>query len=181
MVQLSKNQKVSLKKEDATLKILQVGLGWDTRTDLDSIAYLQDVSGKIKKTVYFGNKKEKGIFLNGDNLTGEGDGDDEIITVTLNKLPDWVSKVSFCANIFAAKMKLWGVKDFSKVKGAFIRIVNAETNKEICRYNLQEEGKGFNAFYFADLIKTEKDWEFVAVGKGLNGSVEAIRSQLEVH
>ena len=69
MVQLSKNQKVSLKKEDATLKILQVGLGWDTRTDLDSIAYLQDVSGKIKKTVYFGNKKEKGIFLNGGNYS----------------------------------------------------------------------------------------------------------------
>lgn len=179
MIKLEKNSKISLKKEDASLKVVQVGLGWDTKTDLDSIAYLYDEAGKIKNTVYFGAKKFTGIFLNGDNLTGEGDGDDEIITVTLEQLPKWVTKVSFCANIFAAKVKLWGVKDFSKVKGAFIRIVNAESNKEICRYDLHEDGKGFNAFYFADLVRTDGDWEFVAVGKGINGSIDAIKEQLQ--
>lgn len=179
MVQLTKNQKVNLKKEDAALRVLEVGLGWDTRTDLDSIAYLFDASGVIKRTVYFGDKKFTGIFLNGDNLTGEGEGDDEIITVTLGELPDWVQKISFCANIFAAKMKLWGVKDFSKVKGAYIRLVNAETKKEICRYNLQEDGKGFNAFHFADIVRVGQEWEFMAVGQGLNGSVDSLKTQLQ--
>ena len=166
MIKLEKNSKINLNKEDGSLKVVQVGLGWDTKTDLDSIAYLYDETGKIKNTVYFGNKNYTGIFLNGDNLTGKGDGDDEIITVTLDQLPKCVKKISFCANIFAAKIKLWGVKDFSKVEGAYIRIVNKKNQNEICRYDLKENGKGFNAFYFADLVRTNNEWEFVAVGKG---------------
>ena len=179
MVNLQKGSKVSLKKEDSTLKKLEVGLGWDTKTDLDSIAYLFDSNNKIRETVYFGSKKHQGIFLNGDNLTGEGDGDDEIITVTLEELPKWVTKISFCANIYAAGMKLWGVKDFSKVNGAYIRIVNAVSKKEICKYDLKENGKGFNAFYFADLVKNGDEWEFVAVGRGMKGSVEKLQAELE--
>ena len=180
MISLQKGQKVNLKKEDQTLKELQVGLGWDTRTDLDSMAFLFDTNGKLKETVYFGDQKHKGIFLNGDNLTGQGDGDDEIITVNLEQLPSWVQKISFGANIFAAKIKLWGVKDFSQVKGAYIRIVNSITNQEICRYSLSNIGKGFHAFYFADLIRTSSgEWEFVAIGKGMNGSVSSIGTQLE--
>lgn len=179
MVNLQKGSKVSLKKEDSTLKKLEVGLGWDTRTDLDSIAYLFDSDNKARETVCFFSKDHEGIFLNGDNLTGEGEGDDEVITVTLDKLPEWVTKISFCANIYAARIKLWGVKDFSKVNGAYIRIVNAVSQNEICRYDLQENGKGFNAFYFADLIKNGNEWEFIAVGRGMNGSVEKIQKQLE--
>ncbi len=178
MVNLEKGSKVNLRKQDATLKKLEVGLGWDTRTDLDSIAYLFDSNHKIRETVCYSSKNHKGIFLNGDNLTGEGEGDDEIITVTLDELPDWVTKISFCANIFAAGIKLWGIKDFSKVNGAYIRIVNAISKYEVCRYNLQESGKGFNAFYFADLVRNGVEWEFIAVGKGLNGSIEKIKKQL---
>lgn len=179
MISLQKGNKVNLRKEDSTLKKMQVGLGWDTKTDLDSMAFLYDQKGKIKKTICFTNMKEKGIFLNGDNVTGKGDGDDEIITVDLQQLPEWVTKISFGANIFAAKLKLWGVKDFSKVSGAYIRIVNADSQKELCRYNLQEDGKGKNAFYFADLVKNGEEWEFVAIGRGLNGSIETIKKQLE--
>lgn len=178
MISLTKGNKISLIKEDSTLKKMEVGLGWDTRTDLDSIAFLFD-KNVVKATVYFGDKNKPGIFLNGDNLTGEGDGDDEIITVTLNQLPPWVTKIAFCANIFAAGIKLWGVKDFSKVNGAYIRIVNAESKKEICRYNLQENGKGFNAFYFADLVKVGNEWEFVPVGKGMNGSIDKLRTDIQ--
>lgn len=181
MISLQKGSKINLKKEDSSLKILEVGLGWETRTDLDSIAYIFDATGKIKKTIYYADKNFNGIFLNGDNLTGEGEGDDEIITVTLADLPTWVSKISFCANIFAAKLKLWGVKDFSKVEGAYIRIVNSVNHKEICRYDLKESGKGFNAFYFADLVRSNNgDWNFVAIGKGLNGSVDSIGHQLQI-
>lgn len=179
MVNLQKGGKISLKKEDSTLKKLEVGLGWDTRTDLDTIAYLFDSNNKVRETVCFSSKNHQGIFLNGDNLTGEGEGDDEIITVTLDKLPAWVTKISFCANIFAAGIKLWGVKDFSKVNGAYIRVVNAVSKKEICRYDLKENGKGFNAFYFADLIKYGAEWEFVSVGQGMKGSIEKLRTELE--
>lgn len=180
MVSLTKGEKVNLKKEDNTLKVVEVGLGWDTRTDLDSMAFLFDETGKLRNTICFTNKSSKGIFLNGDNLTGEGEGDDEIITVDLEKLPDWVRRISFGANIFAAKLKLWGVKDFSKVNGAYIRIVNSVTKQEICRYDLKEAGKGFNAFHFADLVRLEnKEWEFVTVGRGMNGSIEAIGKQIE--
>ena len=179
MINLSKGSKVNLNKEDNLLQVVEVGLGWDTRTDLDTIAYLYDGNNKIKDTVYFGSKNKPGIFLNGDNLTGAGDGDDEIITVTFSQLPPWVTKISFCANIFAAGLKLWGVKDFSKVKGAYIRIVNSKTKNVICRYDLNENGKGFNAFYFADLVRDGNEWEFVSVGKGMNGSVESIKKELE--
>lgn len=179
MVSLTKGSKVSLKKEDASLKKMEVGLGWDTKTDLDTFAFMFDSNGKARETVCFAEKSKQGIFLNGDNLTGAGDGDDEIITVTLDALPAWVTRIAFGANIFAANLKLWGVKDFSKVKGAYIRIVNAETKREICRYNLQEDGKGFNAFYFADLVKNGDEWEFVSVGRGLNGSVDSIKKTLE--
>lgn len=179
MISLTKGNKVNLKKEDASLEKMEVGLGWDTRTDLDTSAYLYDANNKIKEVVSFASKRHQGIFLNGDNLTGAGDGDDEIITVTLSKLPAWVTKISFCANIFAANLKLWGVKDFSKVQGAYIRIVNAQTKNVICRYDLKESGKGFNAFYFADLVKNGGEWEFVSVGKGMNGSIEKMKEQLE--
>ena len=94
-------------------------------------------------------------------------------------MPTWVTKISFCANIFAAGLKLWGVKDFSKVKGAYIRIVNSKTKNVICRYDLNENGKGFNAFYFADLVKVGNEWEFVSVGKGMNGSVDSMKKELE--
>ena len=79
------------------------------------MAFLFDETGKLRKTICFSNKSSKGIFLNGDNLTGEGDGDDEIITVDLEKLPDWVRRISLGANIFAAKLKLCvGGKGFLK-------------------------------------------------------------------
>lgn len=180
MVSLQKGGKVNLKKEDNSLKVIEVGLGWDTKTDLDSMAFLFDVSGKLRKTVCFTSKNHTGIFLNGDNLTGEGEGDDEIITVTLEELPSWVKRISFGANIFAAKWKLWGVKDFSQVNGAYIRIVNSVTKREICRYDLKEVGKGFDAFHFADLVRLDNDeWEFVSIGKGMKGSIDSLGQQIE--
>ena len=104
------------------------------------MAFLFDETGKLRKTICVSNKSSKGIFLNGDNLTGEGD--DEIITVDLEKLPDWVRRISLGANIFAAKLKLCvGVRDFSKANGAYIRIVNSVMKQEICRCDLKEAGK----------------------------------------
>lgn len=180
LLNLNKGAVLNLTKTTPELKKMMIGLGWDTRMDLDTIAYLADSKGVIKETVYFGSKNHKGIYLNGDNLTGAGDGDDECIFVDFSQLPPWVESVKVCVNIFLGG-GLFGIgkKDFSCVKGAFIRLVNNENNQEICRYNLTEDGKGFNGFHFADLNKqSDGTWNFVAIGEGVNGNVEKIRNKL---
>ena len=177
VLNLCKNDILDLSKaSNGNLKSVDVGLGWDTIMDLDSIAFILDNNDKLIETVYFANKSASGIRLNGDNLTGAGDGDDEIITINFSKLPTNVKKICLYANIFS----FIGIfkKDFSKVKGAYIRLVDNNTNKELCRYSLTEEGKGFNAFHFADLVKdNNNNWSFVAIGEGCNGSVQALKSK----
>lgn len=178
---LNKGDILNLTKDNGiyTLQKLHIGLGWQTTTDLDSIAYLKDANNVIQETVYFGNKNHKGIRLLGDNLTGSKTAaDDEVIIIDLYNLPDYVKKIDICANIFAAGAKLFGVKDFKKVKNAFIRIVDDVTGDELCRYNLSEDGKGFNAFHFGCLTREYGFWQFIAVGQGLNGSVDKIAQTL---
>ena len=177
---LTKGMTLELTKKAPTLRKMMIGLGWDTKCDLDSIAYLVDENGKIKDTVYFGDKNHQGIYLNGDNRTGEGEGDDEKIFVTFNELPSWVAKIYICVNIYGAGSGIFGSKkDFSVVKGSFVRLVNADTNEEVCKYNLLESGKGFNAFHFADLVRTsDGSWNFETVGEGMNGDVTKLKSLL---
>lgn len=175
LLNLKKGDTLNLSKETSSLKYLDICLGWDTVCDLDSIAFLTDRDGIIKDTVFFGDKRKQGIFLNGDNMTGAGDGDDEIISVTFDELPDWVEKIQVCVNVFSFIFK---AKDFSKVKGSYVRLIDKSTSKELCRYNLNEDGAGFNAFHFANLIKNENEWTFEAVGCGMNGDVGKLRKQL---
>ena len=82
-INLEKGSKINLRKIDKTLKNLNLCLGWDTRMDLDAFAILLDENDKIIKTVCYANKSFNGVNLSGDNLTGEGDGDDEIIYIKL--------------------------------------------------------------------------------------------------
>lgn len=175
LLNLQKNDILDLNKVVETLTSVDVGLGWDTRMDLDTIAFLLDDNDKVKQTVYFSNKNGQGVRLNGDNLTGEGDGDDEIITVNFNQLPSDIKKIALYANIFS----FTGLfkKDFSDVKGAYIRLVDNTTSKELCKYSLTENGKGFNAFHFADLVDNGNGWSFVAVGEGCNGSVKKLKQR----
>ena len=175
ILNLQKNDILDLTKVVQTLTSVDIGLGWDTKMDLDTIAFLLDENDKVKETIYFANKNGTGIRLNGDNLTGEGDGDDEIITVNFNMLPANIKKIALYANIFS----LVGLfkKDFSKVNGAYIRLVDNTTGKELCKYSLTENGKGYNAFHFADLVHNGTGWTFVAVGEGCNGSVQKLQSK----
>ncbi len=180
-INLKKGSKINLSKDcnASKLNLLDVGLGWDTRTDLDSFAFLINNKNQIVDTICYSNKSKKGVSLNGDNLTGAGDGDDEIISVNLNAVPHSITRIKFGANIFAAGLKLFGVKHFSQVKGAYIRLVNKENNQELCRYNLSEDGGKFNAFLFADLYReSDGTWNFEAVGQGANGLISAIAEQL---
>lgn len=174
VINLSKGPVIDLIK-DSSLKKFDIGLGWDTKCDLDTIAFLTDSNGVIKDTVYFGDKKKRGIFLNGDNRTGAGDGDDEIISVTFSELPSWVTKIQICVNVFSFIFK---AKDFSKVQGSYVRLVDKNSGVELCRYNLNENGAGFNAFHFADLIKINDEWTFEIIGQGMNGDVGKLKKQL---
>lgn len=176
ILNLQKNDILDLTKVDEGLKIVDVGLGWDTHMDLDSIAFLLNDDDKVVYTAYYGALSQPGVRLNGDNLTGEGDGDDEIITVTFDKVPMHVTKIALYANIYGSE-GLFRKRDFSKVKGAYVRLVNKETGRELCRYSLTEDGKGFNAFHFADLVRNGNKWSFVAVGQGCNGSVGELQER----
>lgn len=176
ILNLKKNDVLDLNKVSDNLNILDVGLGWDTRMDLDSIAFLLDSNNKVIDTVYFGEKHSSGVRLNGDNLTGEGDGDDEIITVSFKDVPQHVKKIALYVNIYGATAGLFKKKSFGQVQGAYVRLVNQENSKELCRYSLTEDGRNYNAFHFADLVRNENSWSFTAIGEGCNGSVSQLES-----
>lgn len=186
-VSLTKGQKVSLTKEAPQTQSVLVGLGWDARKkgffgggadfDLDASAIiLRDDRFKSNKDVcYFGNKTAVGgaVYHHGDNLTGEGEGDDEQITVNLNQLPADVTKVVFIVNIYMAKMRR---QSFGDVKNAFIRLVDQSTGAEIFRYNLSDGSVDKVAgLIFAELYRYNGEWKFNAIGEGTKeSSVEAI-------
>ena len=148
-VNLQKGQKVSLTKEAPQAHRILVGLGWDAKKkglfgggsdfDLDASCFaLRNGRLTSKKDIcYFGNRNvmKKAIYHHGDNLTGAGDGDDEQITVDLDKLDSDVDKIVFVVNIYMAKMRR---QSFGDVKNAFIRLVDEKTDTELFRYNLSD-------------------------------------------
>lgn len=172
-VSLVKGQKINLSKEVSGLSKVIVGLGWDAAKkglfshdiDCDASAIILGADNKYCGVVYYGDKKaENGcIYHHGDNLTGEGDGDDEQITVDLKKMPGSVEKVIFVVNIYECKSRH---QDFGMIKNAFIRLVDEPTGKEICKYDLSENYPGKTAMIFAEVYKKDGEWKFNAIGQG---------------
>lgn len=191
-VNLQKGQKVSLTKEAPQAHRILVGLGWDVKKkglfgggsdfDLDASCFaLRDGRLTSKKDIcYFGNRDvmKKAIHHHGDNLTGAGDGDDEQITVDLDKLDSDVDKVVFVVNIYMAKMRR---QSFGDVKNAFIRLVDENTGAELFRYNLSDGSVDKVAgLIFAELYKHNDEWKFNAIGEGTKeASVEKLASLYE--
>ena len=181
-VSLRKGQRVELKKQTGEcLRRAMVGLGWDAvkssgfffskkiDVDCDASAFLCK-NGSLKSihdVVYFGNLKHfSGTVCHmGDNLTGEGDGDDEQIFVDLDKVPFEYNKIVFVVNIYKAKERK---QDFGMIKNAFIRICDAETGHEICKYNLSENYSGMTAMIFGELYRHNCKWKFNAIGLATN-------------
>ena len=181
-VSLQKGQKVSLSKDNQGLAQVIVGLGWDEvkrkgglfsrkpqAIDCDASAILLK-NGKLcgkEDLVYFGNLRHKSdaVMHQGDNLTGAGDGDDEQITVNLEKMPADVEKIVFVVNIYACTSRK---QDFGLVQNAFIRLVDDASGKEICKYNLSENYAGKTAMVFAEVYKKDGEWKFNAIGQGTN-------------
>lgn len=176
---LSKGEKLSLKKDNPSLTKVKVGAGWDIADgndsyDLDLSAVLVDANGKVdggldNGVIFFNHQKGTGIQSMGDNLTGVGEGDDEVIEVDLAALPTSVEKVAFIVNIFDAVSK---GQDFGKVNNSFVRVVDANGDKELARYNLQAEYAGKSGVVVATLERSGGEWNFTATGEGVDGSIE---------
>ena len=184
-VNLQKGQKVSLKKSDGRrLSKLMVGLGWDAaeqkksgffgsifggskNIDCDASVFVCQGGKFVDKDdlVYFGNlgHKSGAIKHMGDNLTGEGEGDDEEIFVDLDNLPAQYDKLIFVVNIFQFFSH---DQHFGMIKNAFIRIVDNETNEEICRFNLSENYDNMRAVIAGEVYKRGDEWKFNPIGAG---------------
>ena len=174
-INLSKGQKINLSKEVAGLSKVVVGLGWDAAKkgffgghydiDCDASAIIIDENEKLLDCVYYGNKSalNRAVLHHGDNLTGDGDGDDEQITVNLAEMPQNVNKIVFVVNIYACTQRK---QDFGMIQNAFIRLVDSSTEKEICKYNLSEKYAGKTALIFAEVYKHDGEWKFNAIGQG---------------
>lgn len=177
MINLEKGQKIELTKENAGLKKLLVGLGWDVNSnggaafDLDASALLLDSTGKIAsndKVVYYGHKDAEGVHHTGDNLTGAGDGDDEQIIVDLEKVATDVERIVFTVTIYQASSRH---QNFGMVSNAFIRVANNETNEEICKYDLCEDYSTEKSVIVAELYRHNGEWKFGALGTGFSGEL----------
>ena len=182
-INLQKGQKVELTKGNPGLKKLMVGLGWDTNKydggadfDLDAAAFLITDSGKVGTDtdfVFYGNLKHssEAVVHMGDNLTGEGDGDDEQIMVDLTKVPSNILKVAFTVTIYDADVRR---QNFGQVSNAYIRIVDDATNTELIRYDLGEDFSIETAVVVGELYKHGTEWKFNAIGSGFQGGLAAL-------
>ncbi len=188
-VNLQKGQKVDLTKGNSGLRRVRVGLGWDeakpvkkgilggmfsSRTsnsiDCDAMVFLLDGNGQIanKKDIVFFNhlKHESGCVTHlGDNLTGEGEGDDEQIMIDLANLPAHYQRIVVIASIYQATEKY---QQFGMIQNAYIRIVDADKSNELCIYNLSENYDGAVAMVFGELYRRNSEWKFNAIGQPLN-------------
>jgi stress response protein SCP2 len=179
-ISLQKGQKISLTKESSSLNKLMIGLGWDQikpakkgffsakPADIDcdaSVIMLQD--GKflnMQDLIYFGNLKHSSGAVQhmGDNLTGAGDGDDEQVLVDLNKVPVSYDRLVLVVNIYSAVQRK---QHFGLIENAFIRLVNHETNQEMCRYDLKENYNDMLSLIFGEVYRHNGEWKFNPMGQ----------------
>ncbi|MEU2389902.1 TerD family protein [Streptomyces sp. NPDC007369] len=188
-VSLSKGGNVSLTKAAPNLTAVLVGLGWDARTttgvdfDLDASAILTNDQGKVTSDsnfVFFNNMKspDGSVEHTGDNLTGEGEGDDEAIKVNLAGVPADVAKIVFPVSIYEADSRQ---QSFGQVRNAYIRVVNQADNTEIARYDLSEDASTETAMVFGELYRNGAEWKFRAIGQGYASGLAGIARDFGVN
>ena len=181
-VSLSKGGNVSLSKEVPGLQAVLVGLGWDVRTttgadfDLDASGLMLNSAGKVPSDshfIFFNNltSPDGSVEHTGDNLTGEGEGDDEAIKVNLVAVPADIDKIAIAVSIYDAEARQ---QSFGQVRNAFIRVVNQADNNEITRYDLSEDASTETAMIFGELYRNNAEWKFRAVGQGYSSGLSGI-------
>ncbi|MDO5010893.1 MAG: TerD family protein [Intestinibacter bartlettii] len=183
-INLKKGQKIDLRKSNPGLSTIRVGLGWDpveqgggflkalfgsgkADIDCDASVFLLDENSNPIDLIYFGNLRTRNdsIIHTGDNLTGEGEGDDEVILVDLDKIPTNVNKLLFVVNIYDCVRRN---QNFGMIKNAYIRMLDAKNNSEIARYNLSDDYRGKTALIVGLIYRYDKTWKFSAIGEGTN-------------
>lgn len=180
-ISLQKGQKVSLSKESAGLSKVVIGLGWDeverrgffglpkAAIDCDATAFLLQNGRLADKNdiVYYGNLRHSTGTVQhmGDNLTGEGDGDDEQIVVDLARIPERYDRIVIICNIYSAQQRN---QHFGMIRNAFIRLVDGSNNRELCKYNLSDDYSGKTAMIFGEVYRHNGEWKFNAIGQGTN-------------
>ncbi len=189
-VSLSKGGNVSLTKEAAPgLKKILVGLGWDSRAtdgaefDLDASVFMLAAGDKVRSDqdfIFYNNLKstDGSVEHLGDHRTGEGEGDNEQVVVSLHMVAPDVSKLAFAVTIHEADQRR---QNFGMVANAFMRVVNADTNVELARYDLSEDASTEAAMIFGEIYRHNNEWKFRAVGQGFNGGLGPLASNFGVN
>lgn len=182
-ISLQKGQKVDLTKGNPGLSKIIVGLGWDVNRydgsadfDLDAAAFLLGDNGRVPSDsdfIFYSNLQHASgsVVHTGDNLTGEGEGDDEVIKVDLKSVPANISKVAFTVTIYDADVRN---QNFGQVSNAYIRIVDETTGNEIIRYDLGEDFSVETAVVVGELYRYNGEWKFNAIGSGFAGGLYAL-------
>ncbi len=188
-INLVKGQKIDLTKTSIGLSKVMVGLGWDpmerrsgifgglfsgapSNIDCDASAILLDANNKMRQKsdlIYYGNlrSRDQSIIHQGDNLTGDGDGDDEQIMIDLTSVSSEIKKIVFVVNIYEAIKRR---QDFGMIQNAFIRVVNLDDNNELCKFNLSEDYAGKTSLIVGEIYRENDAWKFGAVGQATNDS-----------
>ena len=182
-INLTKGQKVDLTKDNPSLSKIVVGLGWDVNVfdsgvafDLDAAAFMVGQTGKCpteKEFIFYGNlEHQSGSVVHlGDNRTGDGDGDDEQITVELNMVPANVERIAFTVTIYDAESRR---QNFGQVSNAYIHIQDMVTGADLIRYDLGEDFSIESAIVVGELYRHNGEWKFNAIGSGFQGGLAAL-------
>ena len=188
-ISLQKGGSVNLSKEAPGMKKMLVGLGWNLRAtdgdafDLDGSVFLLGAGGKVRSDadfVFYNQAKSSdgSVVHSGDNRTGEGEGDDESITVELDKVPADVEKIAVCVTIHDAEAKR---QNFGMVASAYVRCVDAVTNVEVARYDLSEDASVETAMIFGEIYRHNGEWKFKAMGQGFKGGLDPMAKNFGVN
>lgn len=186
---LEKGQNVSLNKVDPGLNHILVGLGWDARStdgqafDLDASIFMVGDNDKVVSNSHFifynqSTSPCSSVIYSGDNLTGDGDGDDETLTVQLSKIDPKVKSLIVTVTIHQAEERK---QNFGQVRNAFVRLVNQDTGKEAVRFDLSEDYSIETAMIFGELYRHNNEWKFRAIGQGLSGGLLSLCKQYGVN
>ncbi len=179
-VTLQKGQRVSLAKEAPGLKRCRVGLGWDVKQtdggldfDLDASILLVGSDNKLcsdKHFVFYNNLEspDGSVKHIGDNLTGQGEGDDEVLLIDFSKLSSMICKIVVVVSVYESEQRK---QNFGQVRNAFIRLVNEDSQAEILRYDLTEDYSLETSMIMGEFYLKDGEWRFAAVGSGFTGGL----------
>lgn len=176
---LSKNSVLDLSKAAPGLSMVDLCAGWDVAAggadfDLDISAFLLNSAGKITSgndVVFYNHKSVAGVSLNGDNRTGAGEGDDEVISLNLAQVAPTVNKIVCCVTIHEAVARR---QTFGMVNNSYVRLVNKDTGAELCKFTLKDDYSTDTAVVFAELVRDGGNWVFHTIGEGVQADLNQL-------